>query len=79
MTFLLALVLSRLMAIQTREAPASVGAQLKFVDHGIMQLRMALGAFARGPREGRALSAGIRYRTLAVHLECTHNQRESDH
>ena len=79
MMFLPSLVFRRLMAIQTREAPARVGAQFKLVDYGIVQLGMALGAFPRGSREGRSLAAGIRYGTLAVHKKRAHDQRESDH
>ena len=77
--FLLLLIFRRLMAIETSDTAACMGAQLKFMHHGILQLRVAFRTFPDARTKAASLPGGIGSWPLAVDEERTHDQRKPDH
>jgi len=69
-----ALAHGHLMAIQAGDAFLRVRAQFKFVDDGILQVPMALGALAARTNEGCARLIHFRPRTARVHEKSRDHQ-----
>ena len=75
---LFALAGSGLMAVEAVHTFLGVQAHLVFVNHGVLQARVALGAFSRGTHEVSAGLIGFGPGPGAIDQKCSQNQSECD-
>jgi hypothetical protein len=70
---------TRSMAVEAIHATLCMGGHFVFVDNRILEPRMTLCAFSRGPDKVGSGLCRLNARALPIDKKCRHNQRKCNH